>query len=233
MHKASIVDDEEDEWDEKAVKGNKITKRERSSSDGDDLADSDEEEEEDDLDDSDDEPVTKRKRLGKVNKTEAQSKKPDVSRPPLAPVRNYNTPAQGVATPKASSQSSSQSTKSCLFDQCSAQSSGGGNSNNTTPYNGKALSFQSDTPTSAVTMPVLPEGVHGPGSHGHNKLDFLLPGKKRDRNNNRPDHPQYNPRTCLIPASFLKEQTPAMLQWWIIKQDNMDTVLFFKVFLDI
>jgi DNA mismatch repair protein MSH6 len=224
----SVVNDEEDEWDEKAVKVNKITKRERSSSDSDDLADSDEEEEE--LDDSDDEPVTKRKRLGQGNKNGATSKKPDTSRPPLAPVRNYNTPAQGVATPKASSQSSSsQSNKSCLFDQCSAKQVGDGNTSNSTPYNGKSLSFQNDTPSSVVSMPVLPEGVVGPGSHLHNKLDFLLLGKKRDRNNNRPDHPQYNPRTCFIPPSFLKEQTPAMLQWWIIKQDNMDTVLFFKV----
>lgn len=224
----SVVNDEEDEWDEKAVKVNKITKRERSSSDSDDLADSDEEEEE--LDDSDDEPIPKRKRLGQGNKNSATSKKPDTSRPPLAPVRNYNTPAQGVATPKASSQSSSsQSNKSCLFDQCSTKQVRDGNTSNSTPYNGKSLSFQNDTPSSIVSMPVLPEGVVGPGSHLHNKLDFLLPGKKRDRSNNRPDHPQYNPRTCFIPPSFLKEQTPAMLQWWIIKQDNMDTVLFFKV----
>lgn len=32
-----------------------------------------------------------------------------------------------------------------------------------------------------------------------------------------------------MPESFLKEQTPALAQWWQFKSENMDTVLFFKV----
>ncbi len=32
-----------------------------------------------------------------------------------------------------------------------------------------------------------------------------------------------------VPASFLNKQTPAQRQWWEIKGNNYDTVLFFKM----
>ena len=68
----------------------------------------------------------------------------------------------------------------------------------------------------------------------------------RDKDGRRINDPEYNPRTlkvslnCLqasslmpwrtkVPADFLKKCTPAMRQWWLIKSDNFDTVLFFKV----
>ena len=50
-----------------------------------------------------------------------------------------------------------------------------------------------------------------------------------DADKRRPDHPQYNPRTLLVPRDFTEKETPAMQQWWELKSQNMDTVLFFKV----
>ncbi|TYZ58124.1 hypothetical protein PybrP1_011678 [[Pythium] brassicae (nom. inval.)] len=68
----------------------------------------------------------------------------------------------------------------------------------------------------------------GAGSHTHNKLAFLRESR-RDINGNTPASPDYDPRTLLVPAEFLKKETPAMVQWWEVKARNMDTVLFFKV----
>ena len=72
-------------------------------------------------------------------------------------------------------------------------------------------------------------GVMSLGGHEHNFFDFLQPDKIRDKLKLRPDHPNYNRRTLYVPESFLKEQSPAMVQWWQLKADCMDTVLFFKV----
>ncbi|KAG9509879.1 DNA mismatch repair protein Msh6, partial [Fragariocoptes setiger] len=63
----------------------------------------------------------------------------------------------------------------------------------------------------------------------HLKYDFLMPNKIRDIERRRPDHPDYDARTLYVPQSFLDEQTPALRQWWKIKQQNMDSILFFKM----
>ena len=148
------------------------------------------------------------------------------TRPPLAPgpVKTYaSTPSQ-----KVTSLSQPQSTS--IYDACSAQKIGNSVSplNMSTPCNSFTPTSGSSTPSTPF-MPLLPEGVVGRGSHEHNHFPFLLPAERKDKNQHRPDHPQYNPRSCHVPPSFLKEQTPGMAQWWILKQDNMDTVLFFKV----
>lgn len=70
--------------------------------------------------------------------------------------------------------------------------------------------------------------VSGAGSHAHNFFPWLNE-KRRDINGNKPDSPDYDPRTLLVPQEFLKKDTPAMVQWWNVKAQNMDTVLFFKV----
>lgn len=63
----------------------------------------------------------------------------------------------------------------------------------------------------------------------HNRLDFLQPDKICDINKKRPGDADYDPRTLYVPQSFLDKQTPAMRQWWILKSNHMDSVLFFKV----
>ncbi|XP_004931420.2 probable DNA mismatch repair protein Msh6 isoform X1 [Bombyx mori] len=67
------------------------------------------------------------------------------------------------------------------------------------------------------------------GNWVHCKLDWLKPDKIRDAMKRKLDHPDYNPRTLYVPPDFLKSQTPAHQQWWIMKSTNFDCVLFFKV----
>ncbi|CAL1537586.1 unnamed protein product [Lymnaea stagnalis] len=66
-------------------------------------------------------------------------------------------------------------------------------------------------------------------SFPHVSLDFMQPDKIRDKNRKLKSDPQYNPKTLYVPDSFLSKQTPAMRQWWELKTDHFDTVLFFKV----
>lgn len=82
----------------------------------------------------------------------------------------------------------------------------------------------------------------------HNKMEFLKPEKITDINGNKPDHPDYDPKTLLVPKSFLDKLTPVRYllnltvilriislvfqtarQWWEFKYQNFDCVLFFKV----
>ncbi|KAK8845368.1 hypothetical protein IAR55_006081 [Kwoniella newhampshirensis] len=50
----------------------------------------------------------------------------------------------------------------------------------------------------------------------------------RDKEGNRPDDPEYDNRTILIPKSSWAEFTPFEKQFWEIKQNHYDTVLFFQ-----
>jgi DNA mismatch repair protein MSH6 len=198
-------------------------KAESSASEDDDLADSSEEDEELDSE-SDDEHTAKRNRLKKSGKAAVKSSAPS-SRPPLAPVKSYSSiPLQAQ---QLSNTTPAQKQSTSVYDRCSAQKTGSSemNSNHSTPCSSDSPASNSSTPS----MLVLPEGVVGRGSHEHNSFDFLQPAMRKDKDGNRPDSPRYNPRTCFVPQSFILKQTPAMAQWWILKQDNMDTVLFFKV----
>ncbi|XP_017844448.2 probable DNA mismatch repair protein Msh6 [Drosophila busckii] len=63
----------------------------------------------------------------------------------------------------------------------------------------------------------------------HHKLDFLQPDKIKDKAGRRPDHPNYDKSTLHVPEKFLNSLSPGVRQWWILKSDNYDCVLFFKV----
>ncbi|CRK89947.1 CLUMA_CG003676, isoform A [Clunio marinus] len=63
----------------------------------------------------------------------------------------------------------------------------------------------------------------------HEELPFLQPDKIRDKNKNRPNHPDYDPRTVYVPQDFIEKQTPAMAQWWTLKSGHFDCIFFFKV----
>ena len=58
---------------------------------------------------------------------------------------------------------------------------------------------------------------------------FLQEQKIKDKNGRRPDDPCYDVRTVFVPESHLNAQTPGQRQWWELKRDNFDTVLFFKM----
>ncbi|EDV97736.1 probable DNA mismatch repair protein Msh6 [Drosophila grimshawi] len=63
----------------------------------------------------------------------------------------------------------------------------------------------------------------------HQKLEFLQPDKIKDKAGRRPDHPEYDKSTLHVPEKFLNSLSPGVRQWWILKSDNYDCVLFFKV----
>ncbi|XP_067642764.1 probable DNA mismatch repair protein Msh6 [Eurosta solidaginis] len=63
----------------------------------------------------------------------------------------------------------------------------------------------------------------------HQKLDFLQPQKIKDKQGRRPEHPDYDPTTLYVPEKYLDSLSPGVRQWWVLKRDNFDCVLFFKV----
>ena len=63
----------------------------------------------------------------------------------------------------------------------------------------------------------------------HISYPFLQASAIRDKNGRKPDHPDYDSTTLYIPESFLSQQTPAQRQWWDLKMNHYDKVLFFKM----
>jgi DNA mismatch repair protein MSH6 len=63
----------------------------------------------------------------------------------------------------------------------------------------------------------------------HEEYEFLKPSKIRDKNKNRPGHPDYDSRTLYVPPDFHQTVSPAMHQWWNLKSSHFDCILFFKV----
>ena len=50
-----------------------------------------------------------------------------------------------------------------------------------------------------------------------------------DKNRNRPDSPDYDPTTLYIPPGEWKGFTPAMSQYWKLKEDNFEKIFLFKL----
>ena len=57
----------------------------------------------------------------------------------------------------------------------------------------------------------------------------MKPEYIKDKNGNTPDSQKYDCNTLYVPPDFLKQQTPAMRQYWEFKSQNFDKVLFFKM----
>lgn len=58
---------------------------------------------------------------------------------------------------------------------------------------------------------------------------FLKPENIMDKHKRRPDHDEYDDTTLFIPPGEWKNITPAMQQYWQLKQDNFEKVFFFKL----
>jgi len=58
---------------------------------------------------------------------------------------------------------------------------------------------------------------------------WLLPQNIKDLQGRRPNDPNYDPRTLFMAEKHFKGMSPAQAQYWRIKQQNQDVVLFFKV----
>ncbi|XP_050523673.1 DNA mismatch repair protein Msh6 [Daktulosphaira vitifoliae] len=73
------------------------------------------------------------------------------------------------------------------------------------------------------------KGVVDHDNWPHLKLEFLKSDKIRDANRKSPSEPNYNPRTLFVPEDFKQKLTPAVRQWWELKSQHYDCILFFKV----
>lgn len=65
--------------------------------------------------------------------------------------------------------------------------------------------------------------------HTHRTLKFLEPEVVKDKKGRKKSDPDYDPSTLFVPEKYLNDLTPGMRQWWELKSDNNDSVLFFKV----
>ncbi|CAH1976488.1 unnamed protein product [Acanthoscelides obtectus] len=115
--------------------------------------------------------------------------------------------------------------KKTLFDKFKSSGSFGNTSNGSESPAIKVLT-DSTSEEPATSQPIISDPN---SSWAHNTLPFLKPEKIKDANRRKPSDPDYDPRTLFVPDSFLKDQTPAMRQWWEIKSKHMDCILFFKV----
>jgi DNA mismatch repair protein MSH6 len=58
---------------------------------------------------------------------------------------------------------------------------------------------------------------------------WARPQFRKDKNKRAPEDPNYDPTTLYIPKEEWKKFTPAIAQYWKIKQDNFEKVIFFKL----
>jgi len=61
------------------------------------------------------------------------------------------------------------------------------------------------------------------------KFEWLDPSRIRDANGRRPDDPLYDKKTLYIPPDVLKKMSASQKQYWTVKCQYMDVLLFFKV----
>ncbi|CAF9942881.1 MAG: DNA mismatch repair protein msh6 [Alectoria fallacina] len=60
------------------------------------------------------------------------------------------------------------------------------------------------------------------------RYEWLEPAHITDIDKNRPNHPDYDPRTVYVPKSAWTLFSPFEHQYWEIKQKHWDTIVFFK-----
>lgn len=90
---------------------------------------------------------------------------------------------------------------------------------------------QRDTENIAETKHIEDECdiIDTPTVYLHSKLEFLKPQNIRDKNKRRPNDSDYDSGTLFVPTKYLDSLTPAMRQWWQLKSDHFDSIIFFKV----
>ncbi|XP_065191374.1 DNA mismatch repair protein Msh6-like [Sycon ciliatum] len=174
----------------------------------------------DDLFDEDDEPTPSRKRkhpsTGAGSRSKSTSKAATAGKTPVTPRRACSL-SQGLTTPSSSTQLKSPSSSSSMnaFSAMAAASS-------LSKFQSPAV-VSSPAPTSAADSTEL-------GTvYMHETLDWIKDEKVKDAKGHLKSHPDYDPRTLYVPRDFLSKQSPAMQQWWKMKIDNYDAILFFKV----
>ncbi|XP_030375473.1 probable DNA mismatch repair protein Msh6 [Scaptodrosophila lebanonensis] len=106
-------------------------------------------------------------------------------------------------------------------------------SQSTVTFIEKLMHLQSNVKTEVQydEIPIMTNNptLDEPAVWPHQKLEFLLPDHIKDKAGRRPDHPHYDKSTLHVPEKFLNTLSPGVRQWWVLKSENYDCVLFFKV----
>ncbi|XP_050364799.1 DNA mismatch repair protein MSH7 [Argentina anserina] len=94
--------------------------------------------------------------------------------------------------------------------------------------------FGSSMPNSSKRLKVLDEPTvldksRGEASDMASKFEWLDPSRIRDANRRRPDDPLYDKTSLYIPPDALKKMSASQRQYWDVKCQYMDVVIFFKV----
>lgn len=84
-------------------------------------------------------------------------------------------------------------------------------------------SVKRDTPTRAT-----PKQANNKKFEKENEIRYAWLEDIKDAEGNRPDHPDYDPRTLFIPKSAWAKFTPFETQYWEVKSKMWNTVVFFK-----
>jgi len=58
--------------------------------------------------------------------------------------------------------------------------------------------------------------------------DFMKPEKRMDKHKHRPNNKEYDNRSLYISEAEFSKMTAGMIQYWKIKQNNMDKIVLFR-----
>ncbi|KAL5572686.1 hypothetical protein UlMin_022283 [Ulmus minor] len=94
--------------------------------------------------------------------------------------------------------------------------------------------FLGKSPVSNKKMKFLEESIplnknNKEATDGASKFEWLDSSRIRDANKRRPGDPLYDKKTLYIPPDALKKMSASQKQYWNVKCQYMDVVLFFKV----
>lgn len=84
------------------------------------------------------------------------------------------------------------------------------------------------TPNSVITTRGSTKTILEEGTHEHHKNTWLNTNL-RDKYGHKPDDIEYDCHTLKVPSDYFAKQTPGLKQWWTLKTDYFDTILFFKL----
>ena len=94
----------------------------------------------------------------------------------------------------------------------------------------QSLKLTNAPPRKATAKKSTPDASKGnlKPSKVERRYEWLETAHITDIDQNRPDHPDYDPRTVYVPKSAWKHFSPFEHQYWEIKQKHWDTIVFFK-----
>lgn len=80
-----------------------------------------------------------------------------------------------------------------------------------------------------LEVPSVPKKNYDEDSETVSKFEWLHPSRIKDAKGRRPGDPLYDKRTLHVPPDALRKMSASQKQYWDIKSQYMDILLFFKV----